>query len=52
MMTTARMNRRQFFGELGKSSLIIGFSLSPMAASILAQEAQAASLDSQLTVLT
>ena len=52
MMTTARMNRRQFFGELGKSSFVIGFSLSPMAASILAQEAHAASLDSQLTVLS
>ena len=52
MMTIARMNRRQFFGELGKSSFVIGFSLSPMAASILAQEAHAASLDSQLTVLS
>jgi CO/xanthine dehydrogenase Mo-binding subunit len=46
------MTRRQFFETLGKGSLIVGFSLSPVAASILAGEAHAASVDSQLTVLS
>jgi nicotinate dehydrogenase subunit B len=51
MMTTTRMTRRQFFEKLGKGSLVVGFSLSPVAASILAREAHAAS-DSRLTVLS
>jgi nicotinate dehydrogenase subunit B len=51
-MTTTRMTRRQFFEKLGKGSLVVGFSLSPVAASILAEEAHAASVDSQLTVLS
>jgi nicotinate dehydrogenase subunit B len=52
MMTSTRMTRRQFFEKLGKGSLVVGFSLSPVAASILAGEAHAASVDSQLTVLS
>jgi nicotinate dehydrogenase subunit B len=52
MMTITRMTRRQFFEKLGKGSLVVGFSLSPVAASILAEEAHAASADSQLTVLS
>ena len=52
MMTITRMTRRQFFEKLGKGSLVVGFSLSPVAASILAEEAHAASVDSQLTVLS
>ncbi|MEH2562721.1 xanthine dehydrogenase family protein molybdopterin-binding subunit [Bradyrhizobium sp. AZCC 2289] len=52
MMTTTRMTRRQFFEKLGKGSLVVGFSLSPVAASILAEEAHAASVDSQLTILS
>ena len=52
MMTTTRMNRRQFFGTLGEGSLVVGFSLSPVAASILAGEAHAASVNSQLTILS
>ena len=52
MMTSTRMTRRQFFETLGKGSLVVGFSLSPMAASILAGEAHAASVDSQFTVLS
>jgi hypothetical protein len=52
MTTTTRMTRRQFFETLGKGSLIVGFSLSPVAAFILAGEAHAASVDSQLTVLS
>ena len=38
MMTTDRMNRRQFFEKLGKGSLVVGFSLSPMAASLAAAD--------------
>ena len=52
MTTTRRMTRRQFFETLGKGSLVVGFSLLPVAASILAEEAHAASVDSQLTVLS
>jgi len=52
MMVTTRMSRRQFFGKLGEGSLVVGFSLSPVAASMLAREAHAASADSQLTVLS
>jgi nicotinate dehydrogenase subunit B len=52
MTTITRMTRRQFFEKLGKGSLIVGFSLSPVAASILAGEAHAASVDSQFTVLS
>jgi len=52
MMVTTRMSRRQFFGKLGEGSLVVGFSLSPVAASILAGEAHAASVDSQFTVLS
>ena len=37
-ITTNGMNRRQFFEKLGKGSLVVGFSLSPMAASIAAAE--------------
>jgi nicotinate dehydrogenase subunit B len=52
MMIRTRMTRRQFFGKLGEGSLVVGFSLSPVAASMLAREAQAARVDSQLTVLS
>src|SRR5262249_12695756 len=52
MTITTRMTRRQFFDKLGKGSLVVGFSLSPVAASRLAREAQAASGDSGLTVLS
>jgi nicotinate dehydrogenase subunit B len=56
MTTTDRMNRRQFFEKLGKGSLVVGFSLSPMAASILAAEEHGEGhgehLHSQLTVLS
>jgi nicotinate dehydrogenase subunit B len=52
MMTTTRMTRRQFFEMLGEGSLVVGFSLSPVAASILAGEAHAASVNSQLTILS
>jgi CO/xanthine dehydrogenase Mo-binding subunit len=52
MMITTRMSRRQFFGKLGEGSLVVSFSLSPVAASMLAREAHAASVDSQLTVLS
>ena len=52
MMTPTRMTRRQFFEKLGQGSLVVGFSLSPVAASILAQEAHAASADSSLTILS
>jgi nicotinate dehydrogenase subunit B len=53
MMTTTRMNRRQFFETLGEGSLVVGFSLlSPVAATILTGEAHADSDDSQLTVLS
>ena len=43
MMTTIPMTRRQFFDKLGQGSLVVGFSLSPVAASMLAREAYAAS---------
>src|SRR5215813_12254976 len=52
MTMTTRMTRRQFFDNLGNGSLVVGFSLSPVAASMLAREAHAASVDSQLTVLS
>jgi len=52
MTITTRMTRRQFFEKLGKGSLVVGFSLSPAAASLLAREAHAASDDSGLTVLS
>src|SRR5262249_45192384 len=52
MMTPTRMTRRQFFEKLGQGSLVVGFSLSPVAASILAQQAHAASADSSLTILS
>jgi nicotinate dehydrogenase subunit B len=52
MTTNTRMTRRQFFEKLGKGSLVVGFSLSPVAASILAEEAHAASVDSQLSVMS
>jgi nicotinate dehydrogenase subunit B len=53
MMITTRMTRRQFFGKLGEGSLVVGFSLSPVAASTLAREAHAASQHrSKLTVLS
>jgi nicotinate dehydrogenase subunit B len=52
MPITTRMTRRQFFGKLGEGSLVVGFSLSPMAASTLAREAQAAAADSELTILS
>ena len=44
------MSRRQFFATLGKSSLVVGFSLSPLPAALLPSKAQAASLDSELAV--
>jgi CO/xanthine dehydrogenase Mo-binding subunit len=52
MTTPIRMTRRDFFEKLGKGSLVVGFSLSPVAASILAEKARAASLDSSLTITT
>jgi len=52
MAITTRMTRRQFFGKLGEGSLVVGFSLSPVAASILAREAHAARVHSELTVLS
>jgi nicotinate dehydrogenase subunit B len=52
MLTTIHMNRRQFLGKLGKGSLVIGFSLSPVATPILAEEGDDAGVDSQLTVLS
>ena len=52
MMITTRMTRRQFFGKLGEGSLVVGFSLSPVAASMLAREAHAARVHSELTVLS
>ena len=52
MTITTRMTRRQFFGKLGEGSLVVGFSLSPVAASMLAQEAHAASVASELTILS
>ena len=48
--TIARMSRRQFFARVGQSSLVLGFSLSPIAAALLTGDARAASLDSELTV--
>ena len=52
MTSAIRMNRRQFFESLGKSSLVVGFSLSPVAASMLANEAHAASDASSFTILS
>jgi CO/xanthine dehydrogenase Mo-binding subunit len=52
MMTPTRMTRRQFFEKLGQGSLVVGFSLSPVAASLLPGEAHAASADSSLTITT
>jgi nicotinate dehydrogenase subunit B len=53
IMTTTRMNRRQFIETLGEGSLIVGFSLlSPVAAPIVAGEAHAASVATQLTILS
>jgi nicotinate dehydrogenase subunit B len=52
MTTNIRINRRQFFEKLGKSSLVVGFSLSPVATSILAEGAHAASLNSSFTILS
>jgi CO/xanthine dehydrogenase Mo-binding subunit len=52
MMTTSRMTRRQFFEQVGKGSLVVGFSLSPVTAAILAEETRAASANSQLMVLS
>jgi CO/xanthine dehydrogenase Mo-binding subunit len=52
MTTNTRMTRRQFVATLGKSSLVVGFSLSPLADSILVGSAQAASLNSSLTITT
>jgi len=48
--TSARMSRRRFFATLGKSSLVVGFSLSPLAAFRVRRTAEAASQDSELTV--
>jgi CO/xanthine dehydrogenase Mo-binding subunit len=47
-----RMSRRRFFETLGKGSLVVGFSLSPVATSLLTGEAQAASAASSLTILS
>ena len=52
MMVTTRMTRRQFFGKLGEGSLVVGFSLSPVAASMLAREAHAASKKKEVDSLT
>ena len=51
MTIRTHMTRRQFFGKLGQGSLVVGFSLSPVAG-MLAREAHAARADSQLTVLS
>jgi CO/xanthine dehydrogenase Mo-binding subunit len=51
MTITTRMTRREFFDKLGKGSLVVGFSLSPVAA-MMAREARAASDDSGLTILS
>ena len=52
MTTPVRMNRREFFEKLGAGSLVVGFSLSPIADSIISGEAHAASVDSQFTILS
>lgn len=52
MTTNTRMTRREFFETLGKGSLVVGFSLSPVAASLLPGEAHAASADSSFTILS
>ena len=52
MTTNTRMTRREFFETVGKSSLVVGFSLSPVAAPMLAEQAHAASLNSSLTILS
>lgn len=52
MRTPTHMTRREFFEKLGKGGLVVGFSLSPVAASLLAEGANAASVDSSLTVLS
>jgi CO/xanthine dehydrogenase Mo-binding subunit len=44
------MSRRQFFATLGKSSLVVAFSLSPVPAALLTSKAEAAALDSELAV--
>jgi CO/xanthine dehydrogenase Mo-binding subunit len=50
MMTIDRMNRREFFAKLGQSSLAVGFSLSPMAASIAAADKHGPLDPSDLTI--
>jgi CO/xanthine dehydrogenase Mo-binding subunit len=52
MKTPTHMTRRELFEKLGKGGLVVGFSLSPVAASLLAEGANAASVDSSLTVLS
>jgi nicotinate dehydrogenase subunit B len=52
MMTPTRMTRRQFFETLGEGSLVVGFALSPVAASFLAEEAHAEGDHPRLTILS
>ena len=52
MITTDRMNRRQFFEKVGKGSLVVGFSLSPVAASILARRGTRGKCRLELTILS
>jgi CO/xanthine dehydrogenase Mo-binding subunit len=52
MTITTRITRREFFDKLGKGSLVVGFSLSPVTASMLARESHAGSADSELTILS
>jgi len=51
-MSAPQMSRRHFFSMLGKSSLVVGFTLTPATAKLLAPKAEAASLDSNLSVLS
>jgi nicotinate dehydrogenase subunit B len=52
-MTTNRMTRREFFEKLGAGGLVVGFSLSPVAASVLAADEDHDGHDnSQFTITT
>jgi nicotinate dehydrogenase subunit B len=52
MNTVTRMSRRDFFAKLGKGSLAVGFSLSPTAAALFSGAARAATVTSELSVLS
>ncbi len=51
-MITNRMSRREFFGKLGTGGLVVGFSLSPLAAAVAAAEEHEGHDNSQLTITT